>query len=182
MPGKAWPTRVAWHFEVVCRKLAKDPATGKAIYKYSDLRTHSYVGKPSRYRALEARKFLRLVSPSRDTVLAESWQTEFDKEGLLAYKITSQGLTQAKVVSQAFFAYHPHSTEPEVVEGFTKPLYLKYIGGMRLYSQKRKLSQEAVEAYYNWYQEQFKKKLRRPKAVSSATLAGEVLENVEPQQ
>lgn len=167
MPGKNWPTRVAWSITVAQKKLV-----GKGENQHWALRnprTLTYIGKPSRYRAMQAWNYLNSPMHSGNSLsLVDYWQAEFDKNGLVAYKRPG-----ALSASGAFFAYHPHSAQVEIVDAFTKPLHIKYVGGMRLYSQKKKLAQEAIDAYYDWYHQQFKRKLRRPKSVAHATIAGE---------
>lgn len=167
MPGKNWPTRVAWSITVAQKRLVGQ--NDNVHYALRNPHTLSYIGKPNRYRALEAWNCLTSVMRSANSLaLVDWWQAEFDKNGLVAYK--RPGLMQA---SGAFFAFHPHSAQVEIVEAFTKPLHIKYVGGMRLYSQKKKLAQEAVDAYYDWYYQQFKRRLRRPRSVAHATIAGE---------
>jgi len=170
---------VAWFFELADRVMKKDPDSGKVHMAHVNHRTHSYIGRPNRYRALEVRKFLRAIplSPDKSTFLLRSWQAEFDKTGLTAYKIMDLSTGHAQMASPSFWAYHPHSSEVEVVEAFSKPLFVKFIGGHRLYSQKKRLSQEAVDAFYEWYHTQFKRRLRRPKALPTAIVNGEAIEN-----
>jgi hypothetical protein len=173
MPGKKWPTRVAWHIRLANSTNAPD---GHLIFR--NVRTLNYIGKPNRYRALEARNFLAQVQKGNVMVLS-MWQAEFDAGGLVAYIVWNMGHDKYQQSTGAFSAYHPHSSQVEVAEAFIKPLHLKYIGGMRLYSQKAKLSAEAVEAYYEWYQKQFKRRLRRPKSVPTMVIAGQPAESME---
>lgn len=175
MPGKLWPTRVAWHYEVASSKrVVTNPQTGAAVVRYGGRRTLSYIGKPNRYRALQAFRLMALCSQGRLFMLS-SWKAAFDRGGLLAYE-NSKG---QKASCPAYFAYHPHSSQVEFANAFTKPVSLKYIGGMRLYSLKKKLSQEAVDAYYEWYFKMFKRKLRRPKSQPTAIVGGEVVQDTE---
>lgn len=169
MPGKSWPTRVAWFIEVA--RGVQQP-TGHLLFR--EHRRLSYIGKPNRYRALEAHKFLTQIPPGH--YVMRMWQVEFDHGGLLAFRQMRIGQHENAKALDAFYAYHPHSPNPEVIGAFVRPLHLKYIGGMRLYSQKRKLASDAVEAYYEWYREHFKRRLRHPKSVPSALVAGEPME------
>jgi hypothetical protein len=173
MPGKRWPTRVAWHI-----RLADYRNTPNGALRFFNHRILSYVGKPNRYRALEARNFLQQIHRKNVALLA-MWQAEFDKAGLVAYQTHNWGHDKYQQASGAFAAYHPHSSSVEIVEAFIKPLYLKYVGGMRLYSQKKKLPMEALDAYYDWYHKTFKRRLRRPKALPSMVIAGQVVEPTE---
>lgn len=178
MPGKKWPTRVAWYIQLANRKPITNSSGEVVKFQIENVRHLSYIGKPSQYRALEARKFLEQTQSSASHIV-EMWQAEFDKAGLVAYRLwKGKNLTG---VSGAFWAYHPHSPQVDIVEAFSRPLHIKYIGGMRLYSQKKRLSQEAVDAYYEWYHQQFKRRLRRPKATASAVIGGEVVELTETQ-
>lgn len=168
-PGKRWPTHVAWHIEYAERRIV-NPGTAKVRAEFFNTRTLQYVGKPNRYRALQAWKLLQQARQGK-CFLLDNWQAEFDKAGLLAYTTFPGAIGSCT----AFFAYHPHSAQVEIVQSFIKPLYLKYVGGMRLYSQKKKLAQDAVDAYYEWYHKHFKRKLRRPKAVPTAIVGGELV-------
>jgi hypothetical protein len=163
MPGKRWPTRVAWHLEV------RQSPFGKGFVTT----TLTYIGKPNRYRALEAFKFLKQAGGEHNvnTILGYCWQAEFDKNGLIAYRAGGDAFA-----SPAFFAYHPHNARVDIVEAFMKPVFVKYVGGMRLYSYKKRLTQEAVDAYYEWFHKTFKRKLRRPKAQPTAVIGGEIVE------
>lgn len=159
MPGRRWPTRVAWYIKIaqVYYKPNQPPAV-------RNVRVLSYIGKPNRYRALEARNFLtKITAPG--WAIVEMWQAEFDREGLVAYITQTVGRRAITGSAGAFKAYHPLSAQVEVVEAFTRPFYLKYIGGMRFYSLKKKLPMQAVLNYYDWYEQQFKKRLRKPKPV-----------------
>jgi hypothetical protein len=171
MPGKKYPTHVGWYMHV-----ASWQELPNGHIKYFQPRVLRYVGKPNRYRALEARKLLQEARKPK-TLLMEMWQAEFDRDGLVAYVLYRHGKQRVQQASGAFSAYHPHSSQPEIVEAFSKPLHLKYIGGQRLYSQKAKLSADAVEAYYEWFGKQFKKKLRRPRAIGVALVAGKPMQD-----
>jgi len=174
MPGRKWPTRVAWSITVGDRKLVGQ-GTPDLRCEIQNVRSLSYIGKPNRYRALEAFACIsRAVQVNNNLQLVGCWQAEFDKAGLVAYR-SGIGKNTA-VASGAFYAYHPHSPRPEIIEAFIQPLHLKYLGGMRLYSLKQKLTADAVDDYYEWFYKQFKKRLRRPRAQASATIAGEVVE------
>lgn len=174
MPGKAWPTRVAWHIQV-----AQTTTQPNGVLHFHNHRSLNYIGRPNRYRALQAHKFLTHL-PQGFHVL-QAWQAEFDAAGLVAFRRLRIGQNEQSRALDAFYAYHPHSPHAEIIQAFLKPLYLKYIGGMRLYSQKRKLAGDAVDAYYAWYKEHFKKGLRRPKSVPSAVIAGEPMEPAQEQ-
>lgn len=173
MPGKKWPTRVAWSIELHTRIPEPGTESMPAHWKTLPSKFYTYVGKPNRYRALQLQKVLQGLSSNR-------WITgfiaEFDKGGVVAEKIFLPGEKPVRRVHSTFFAYHPHSADGDIIGGFARPVHLKYIGGMRLYSEKKKLAQEAVDAYYQWYYKQFKRKLRRPKAIPTAVVGGETVE------
>lgn len=168
-PGKKWPIRVAWYIQVA--QLGNDDA-GHVLYR--DIQSLSYIGKPNRYRALEARAFLQRAKRPR-TFILNMFQALFDRAGLVAYNLQKMNKARIVVASGAFTAYYPHSSQAEILETLVKPLYLKRIGGMRLFSQKKTLKVEELEAYYEWYQKQFKRRLRRPKPVALAVIAGEIV-------
>ena len=175
MPGKRWPTRVAWHFEIHHRALV-DRGTSNVRFQTLTTDTLSYIGKPARYRAIEAFNFLKRANPGQEasnptTVLGQCWVAEFDREGLIAYRDRMD-----LEVTPAFLAYHPHSAKGDIINAFVKPIFVKFIGGMRLYSHKKKLTQEDVDAYYEWFHKTFKRKLRRPKAQATAVIGGEIVE------
>lgn len=161
MPGRRWPTRVAWYIKIaqVYYKPNQPPSV-------RNVRVLSYIGKPNRYRALEARNFLTQIT-APGWAIVEMWQAEFDRAGLVAYILQQVGKRAISGATGAFKAYHPLSAQVEVVEAFTRPFYLKYIGGMHFYSLKKKLPMQAVLNYYDWYEQQFKKRLRKPKPVPS---------------
>jgi hypothetical protein len=175
-PGKRWPTRVAWFI-----KLATMSHNNAGHLVFKGFQTHQYIGKPNRLRALEARKFLqRARQPG--AVIYDMFQATFDRNGLLAYTCQKPNKARHSAGCGAFTAYHPHIPPPhiEVVEAFIKPLYVKYIGGMRLYSQKKTLRVEELDAYYEWYQKQFNRRLRRPKPQAMSVIANEVV-GAEPE-
>ncbi len=171
MPGKTWPTRVAWRIKLA--QMAHDNA-GHIVF--SHFQTLEYIGKPNRLRALQARSFLQRASKA-GLVIFDMFQASFDKGGLLAYITQSVHKARFNMGCGAFTAYHPHIPPPqvEIIEAFVKPLHLKYIGGQRLYSQKKSLRVEELDAYYEWYLKQFRKRLRRPKPGSMQVIANEVV-------
>jgi hypothetical protein len=171
MPGRKWPTHVAWHFE------AYRNVKLNGTWVTRDVRSLSYIGKPSRYRAQEARNFQRLCQ-EQGLHNITMWQAEFDRAGLVAYGFSQNGSAPVFQASGAFAAYHPHSPQAEVVGAFVKALHLKYVGGMRLYSQKAKIKMEDLDAYYEWYHKQFRRRLRRPKPMPSAIIGGQPLESL----
>lgn len=144
--------------------------------KLNNFRSHSYIGKPNRLRALEARNFIAQAKKP-NIIVAEMFQATFDRGGLLGYITQKFGHTKFSMGCGAFTAYHPHIAPPqiEVVEAFVKPLHLKYIGGMRLYSQKKTLKADELDTYYEWYLKQFGKRLRRPKATAMQVIANELV-------
>lgn len=181
MPGRFWPTHVAWSLRIT--EYFNGVKNGLVVKSQPKIRTLTYIGKPALYRALQARKFLATKPhPNATNFVLEMWQAEFDRNGLVAYKIY-MGKPFPAISSGAFWAYHPHSTQVDIVEAFCRPVHIKYIGGMRVYSQKSRLTQEAVDAYYDWYKQQFGRRLKRPKAIPTAIIGGQQVEFVEePQQ
>jgi hypothetical protein len=171
---------VAWSITV-----ARVRVNGRGHLLFSHHQSLNYIGKPNRLRALEARKFINKARLP-GFVLYDMFQASFDKAGLLGYIIQRFNRTRYVMGCGAFTAYHPHIAPPhvEVVEAFVKPLHLKYIGGMRLYSQKKTLKVEELETYYEWYHKQFGRKLRRPKAGSMSVIANELVgaEPSEPEE
>lgn len=178
-PGRQWPTRVAWSFvlqksqeglaDIVADlaearqrvdprplpEIINDPAIQEVIRKHRRKRFLSYIGKPNRYRAIEAQHFLRR-SPGERVLYA--LEVEFDRGGIIYSRINGE-IYHDKV----YTAYHPHSGTLGPVDGFSRKAHIKRIGGLPLYSFKERLSQEELEMYYLWFEKSFKKKLRRPK-------------------
>jgi hypothetical protein len=170
-PGRKWPTKVAWFIQLATMYHDQH---GRMAFK--DHKTHQYIGKPNRLRAMEARNFLRQAKqPSM--CIYDMFQATFDRGGLVAYSHQKYNRGRVAMGCGAFTAYHPHIPPPniEIVEAFVKPLYVKYIGGMRLYSQKKTLRVEELDAYYEWYQKQFNKRLRRPKPAAMSVIANEIV-------
>ena len=112
MPGKNWPTRVAWFIKLA--DLGHNPR-GHLMFK--NYRTHSYIGKPNRLRALEARNFLRQARQS-GVVIFDMFQATFDRGGLLGYVVQKFNKAKYSMGCGAFTAYHPHIPPPavEVIE------------------------------------------------------------------
>jgi hypothetical protein len=164
-PGRTSPTRVAWYISLgYAAKLQivndHENAVLKEVYIPTRFKVFTYVGKPNRYRALEA---LKLLGQRR---VYQAWQIEFDRGGLLAYRDFLQGYGRPRkraVNGNAYTAYHPHSANADIVASFAKPFYVKRIGRFSLYSHARKLNVEKLDAFYAWYEKTFGKKLRRPK-------------------
>lgn len=119
-----------------------------------------YVGKPNRYRALQAQRFLHRA---RNEQLVQSMEVEFDKGGLIFYRLNGETYT-----ANVHTAYHPHSGSLGPIDGFSRRVYSKRVGGHTLYSYKDKLSQDEVDAFYQWFEKSFKKRLRRPKGKALA--------------
>jgi hypothetical protein len=159
MPGKLFPTRVAWYIKLV--NLGHD---AQGHMKFEGFQTHHYIGKPNRLRALEARNFMQKARQP-GVLIFDMFQATFDRGGLLGYVTQKHNRAKQAVGCGAFTAYHPHIPPPqvEIIEAFVRPLHIKRVGGMRLYSQKKTLKVEELDAYYEWYLKQFAKKLRRPK-------------------
>lgn len=165
-PGRGTPTRVAYSITVGYAKRPKTIQNPKwdgehgpqYILAMVPTKFHKlqYVGKPNRYRALEALRWL-----SRKTVVRH-WQIEFDRSGVVAMKQV-KGTKVRDATSLAYVAYHPHSSNIDIVGSFAKPVYVKRIGRMSVYSNAKKLSIEKVEAFYDWYEKSFGRKLRKPK-------------------
>jgi hypothetical protein len=168
-PGRTSPTRVAWRIEIgEGIKAVKLPnpnydgseGTPQLIMKVISagrIHVHTYVGKPNRYRALEA---LRLLAQPG---LMSFWAMEFDIAGVLGYYGVSETKKRFAANNLAYIAYHPHSAAVAIIQSFAKPLYLKRIGGLTVYSHARKLTMERLDAYYDWYKNSFGKALKRPK-------------------
>jgi hypothetical protein len=131
-----------------------------AIRNQRSVRRLRYVGKPNRYRAMEAQRFLRRGEHEQLTFLMEA---EFDREGIIYSRLGGEVYK-----AHAHTAYHPHSGTLGPIEGFGQKFYTKRIGGQTIYSYKNKLSQDEVELYYQWWEKAFKKRLRRPKGRASA--------------
>jgi hypothetical protein len=131
-----------------------------ALRNQRSVRRLRYVGKPNRYRAMEAQRFLRRGEHEQLIFLMEA---EFDREGIIYSRLGGEVYK-----AHAHTAYHPHSGTLGPIEGFGQKFYTKRIGGQTIYSYKNKLSQDEVELYYQWWEKAFKKKLRRPKGKASA--------------
>lgn len=127
-------------------------------------RTLRYIGKPNRYRALEAQRFLQR-QPGE--VLENALEVEFDSGGIIFSRWN--GDTWSAYVHTA---YHPHSGGLGPIDGFSRHVYPKRVGGMTLYSYKDRLSVDELDAFYAWYEKAFKRKLQRPRG-KAARMAGE---------
>ena len=156
-PGRRYPTRVAWKITRLVLLSSDPPKVG--------VLTLSYIGKPNRFRALQALKFMRQSSPKKF-----SWQAEFDRGGLIAYN---------EVRTQAFLAYHPNAGQGSLIEIHTSELFPKRIGGLTVYSRQKRLSTEQIEHFYAWYEGTFKKKLKRPRTKAMAQSGGPLEEEAE---
>lgn len=165
-PGKKAPTRIAWHIEA---DFGRSPqprrdAQGR-IYmtpKIDRWERLKYVGKPCRYRALEALSLFRRAQ--KDARAIGMWQCEFDADGLIAYEIYN---SCQPIFCDAYFAYHPQGGTVNPMAAFGQKVYVKPIGKFPTYSQQKKLSQEQVDQFYTWWQAHFeKRKLRRPRQKS----------------
>lgn len=153
-PGRTAPTRVLWHYLF---RVPLADATGLATHEEKTL---SYFGKPSRYRAIEA-----LRSIKSDYQPLQKVEAEFDRNGLIAYRIWTYHNGLLAFFNPVYLAYHPQGdASVNIVSSFAHPLFVKRIGGFHLYSQTKKISVERVEAFYTWWASKFSKKLRRPKA------------------
>lgn len=126
-----------------------------ALSRQRPVRRLRYVGKPNRYRALEAQRFLQRRPNEQVT---QAMEVEFDKGGLLFYRLNGEVYFAAP-----HMAYHPHSGSLGPIDGFSRRVYNKRVGGHRLYSYKDRLSQDEVDAFYQWWEKSFKKRLKRPK-------------------
>lgn len=165
--GRTTPTRVAWYIVTGNREVMRtyvnpnftpDGAHGQQYLVktvYTPRVVHTYAGKPSRLRALEALALLR-------THPIEFWQIEFDQAGVIAWKrFTSEKSSGA--TSNAYLAYHPHSRGSDIIAGFAKQFYVKRIGRMSVYSHAKKLAIDKLDAFYAWYEQTFGRKLKRPR-------------------
>lgn len=175
-PGRRYPTRVVWSFRIAqtadrtinMRAVAERAvAQGRRIavvmgdpdfqQPTNETRSLTYIGKPNRYRALEAQRFLQL-QPGE--VVVEALECEFDKGGVLW---ASSGWR-----NHAYTVYHPHSGVLGPISSFARQVYPKRVGGLTLYSFKDKLSQEELDMFYAWYESVFKHKLKRPRGKAGA--------------
>jgi hypothetical protein len=182
-PGKRWPTRVAWHFEI--RQTDEDlrdqaarlinqrqRTTGRAVAdilhdadiqalaRRQPSRRLSYIGKPNRYRALEAQRFLQRGPGER---LHRSLEVEFDRGGVVFSRVNGE-----LYFEKVHMAYHPHSGSLGPIDGFARKTFAKRVGGHTVYSYKDKLAQEEIDAFYEWYEKSFKRKLKRPRGKALA--------------
>lgn len=162
--GRTTPTRVAWRIvQGYCVKpvvVAENPNSGTPQHVQhipTRFKVYQYCGKPNRYRALQA---LRLLASRR---LFASWQLEFDAAGVLAWRSSAVGRKKTGGTTMAYLAYHPHSATADVIAEFAKPTWVKRIGKLGVYSHAKKLSVEKLDAYYEWFEKSFAKKLKRPK-------------------
>lgn len=182
MPGRSTPTRIAWmiaigHGSEVTTTVnpnwspnSDSPELIKRLVPKT-VSTHCYVGKPTKYRALEALKLLRANKLQRH--VHKFWLIEFDAGGVLAF--VQQDKTGRKLSwnSFAYTAYHPHAAGADIAQSFAKPYFLKRVGGLSVYSHARKLSVEKLDAYYEWYEKTFGKRLRRPKQKAQEISVGD---------
>lgn len=183
-PGKRFPTRVAWEFEFRSNEEAvRDQAarlvnrrvrdTGRAVIEVlrdpdvrqlanqRRVRRFSYIGKPNRYRALQAQRFLQRRAGEQ---LVSRLEVEFDAGGILYSNTTEQGAQYGN----AHVAYHPHSKGLGPIDCFAQPVHRKRVGGLTLYSYKKVMAQDEIDSFYVWYERTFKRKLKRPKGKAAA--------------
>jgi hypothetical protein len=164
-PFAKTPTRVAWSIEANFGTQDYAIPDGRGGMQLnpgtSKIEKLSYVGKPCRYRAIEAMKFIQKVSTQGR--LLSSFQCEFDRADLVAYLSSHAGFGSC----DAYFAYHPQGGDANPILAFSKPVYLKVIGKFPTYSHQKRLSQEQIDQFYAWFSETFDQaKLKRPRKKS----------------
>jgi hypothetical protein len=172
-PGR-WPTRIAWdatirpylHTRIIKQFHPNEPSLLVNVKKtaiYGPAVRLRYCGKPNLYRAKE---LLSLLQQSQSKIL-DFWALEFDAGGLLGYELGGArdiGNMPPLAYDKAYSAYHPQaSTVFSILGAWSRRVYLKRIGRFPTYSLHQKLSQEKVEAFYQWFEKSFEKRLRRPK-------------------
>jgi hypothetical protein len=182
-PGRKYPTRVAWEITVERFVPSKDPkeltvqfyrdeegrprtrAVPKLVVKHE---VFSYIGKPNRYRSLEALKYMKNDGEGNGVI--QWWEAEFDRGGFLRFIWGGR-----EVLSNAFYAYHPYGTIHGIINNFTHKLYLKRIGGFSVYNYKKRFKQAEIDNYYRWYEGTFGAKLKRPRghALIGGTVEGD---------
>lgn len=183
-PGKRFPTRVAWEFEfrsndeavrdqvsrLVNRRVRdtgravievlRDPDV-RALANQRRTRRLRYIGKPNRYRALQAQRFLQRRPGEQ---LVSRLEVEFDAGGILYSNTLEQGM----LYGNAHVAYHPHSKGLGPIDCFAQAVHRKRVGGLTLYSYKKVMAQDEIDSFYVWFEKTFKRKLKRPKGKAAA--------------
>lgn len=157
-PGRRSPVRVAW--SIVMNLAPPSKKANRYARQVPVLRHLGYIGKPNRLRALQAMKFAKTGQ------LVQLFSAEFDKGGLISWRITDPRQLEAhtlSVMAHRFFAYHPQGTHTCPIMVYAKPNYVKRVGGLTLYSYQKRLTVEQLDQFYEWYFKTFGKKLRRPK-------------------
>lgn len=184
-PGKKYPTRVAWSITVNCLEplppqprrpdnYDPDSLAGREYDRAMDLwgqlvgrmndgaiprkyerQVISYIGKPNRYRSIEANKIV-----ASDLIqVCLRWECEFDTKGILRY--SANGFPDQR--SQVLYAYHPYGIIPSIIQNFTHKLYKKRLGGRYVYNYKKRFQSDQIDEYYRWYEATFGIKLKRPR-------------------
>lgn len=147
-PG-AWPTRMAW--AVYGDRSDKDGG---------ELR-ENYIGKPS---AEQINRFHRLKEQMSGEKfrrsLAYCW--EFDRRNLVLDSLWDGGEMIYPVVHSNLLwnAYHPWNNLEGSLQYFQKAVFLKTIGGFRVYSPLKTLPLEHVANFRLWMQQNLGKQLR----------------------
>jgi hypothetical protein len=173
-PGH-WPTRIAWDItlkphlgiRVIKQYHPHEPSlliNIKKVAIWGQPVRYRYCGKPSLYRV---REVLSALAQNGAQIL-DFWAMEFDAGGVLGYEIQGHGLNQVAFAptayDRAYSAYHPQgATVFSILGAWSRPVYLKRIGRFPTYSLHQRLSAEKVDAFYNWFEKSFEKRLRRPK-------------------
>jgi hypothetical protein len=172
--GRTSPTRVAWSITRGTNYVLKTVNTAANSFEEPVLKrawvptkfvTHTYCGKPNRYRALEA------ISIMRQKGFQDCWQVEFDRAGVLAWNYI-RGPQKSGGFARAYEAFHPQAGGLNIIADFAKPTYVKRIGRMSVYSHAKRLSVEKLDAFYAWYERTFGRKLKRPRQAPMEQVSG----------
>lgn len=169
-PGRRNPTRLAWGYSGVIMPLKEldhslSIELGRPVYKNTSTTpipfAIHYNGKPNAYRCREFQKFA-LGLGAKNLKFHENWIIEYDLGGVLAIQ-QFDGKQWRNQSTSAYFAYHPQDAAGDIVGAFLKPLHMKRLGRLPLYSHTKTLSLDKIDQYYSWFEQTFKKRLRRPK-------------------
>lgn len=162
-PGRRTPTRIGWRVDTRTYKL--QAIKGK-IQPVADKNfTSTYFGKPCKYRALELLQKMTEINRKPRIQILRYWTAEFDKSGVIAWRQWGYDKEVSQWNGASYFAYHPQVTSfTDCGAPWLKPVFVKRIGGLSVYSHQKKLSMDQIDKFYGWYEATFKKKLRRPKS------------------
>lgn len=147
-PGE-FPTRIAWRFRAVGR--------GKEAGKFFD---EEYLGKPNglavcRLRNLEARFAAKGWRPN-----IETW--EFDRKVVILRSFFNpvMGLDEVTAVETLMAAYHPWQAFGRRLDHFLPEIFIKNIGGFRVYATTKMLKTEFITSYKAWMLNNIGKRLK----------------------